>query len=148
MPTVPSNPKCSTLGCKNSKARFSSLCVEHGGRDTFNSKQYNATDKRRLATDKYNTAQWRTLRQIQLSQYPLCASCKHDGIITSAQHVDHIFPWQQIGEHAFVHNIYQSLCQSCHSSKTTLEQQGIFRRYGVRDYNLLDYSIIVANAKK
>jgi 5-methylcytosine-specific restriction protein A len=145
VPTVPSNPKCSTLGCKNHKARFSSLCAEHGGRDTFNSKQYNNTDKRRLASDKYSTAQWRTFRQIQLSQYPLCASCKHDGIITAAQHVDHIFPWQQIGEHAFTHNIYQSLCQSCHSSKTTLEQQGIFRRYGVRDYNLLDYSIIVAN---
>lgn len=149
MPTVPTNTKCSTLGCKNTKAKFSSLCVEHGGRDTFNHKRYNNSDKRRDASDKYNTAQWRTLRQIQLSQYPICAACKSEGIITSAQHVDHIFPWQQIGEHAFTMNIYQSLCPSCHTSKTQLEQQGIYRRYGEpnKDYTQADYRIVVANVK-
>jgi 5-methylcytosine-specific restriction enzyme A len=147
MPTVPTNQKCSTLGCKNTKAKFSSLCLEHGGRDTFNAKRYNQTDKRKDATDKYNTKQWRTLRQIQLSQYPICAGCKQDGIIRSAEHVDHIFPWQQIGEMAFTFNLFQSLCPSCHSSKTQLEQQGIFRAYGDRDYIAQDYRIAVANPK-
>lgn len=147
MPTVPSATKCSTLGCKNTKAKFSSLCTEHGGRDTFNHRRYNQTDKRKEAGDKYNGRQWRTLRQIQLSQYPLCAGCKADGIITAAQHVDHIFPWQQIGEHAFTFNLFQSLCPSCHSSKTQLEQQGIFRAYGDRDYTTQDYRIAVANPK-
>ena len=147
MPTVPSATKCGTLGCKNTKAKFSSLCTEHGGRDTYDHKRYNNTDRRRQAADKYNTAQWRTLRQIQLSTNPICAGCKVDGIITSASHVDHIFPWNQIGEHAFTHNLYQSLCPSCHSNKTQLEQQGIFRAYGDRDYIAQDYRIAVANPK-
>lgn len=147
MPTVPSATKCGTLGCKNTKAKFSSLCTEHGGRDTYDHKRYNNTDRRRQAADKYNTTQWRTLRQIQLSTHPICAGCKVDGIITSASHVDHIFPWQQVGEHAFTHNLYQSLCPSCHSNKTQLEQQGIFRAYGDRDYIAQDYRIAVANPK-
>jgi 5-methylcytosine-specific restriction endonuclease McrA len=147
MPTVPSATKCGTLGCKNTKAKFSSLCTEHGGRDTYDHKRYNNTDRRRQAADKYNTTQWRTLRQIQLSTHPICAGCKVDGIITSASHVDHIFPWNQIGEHAFTHNLYQSLCPSCHSNKTQLEQQGIFRAYGDRDYIAQDYRIAVANPK-
>jgi 5-methylcytosine-specific restriction endonuclease McrA len=147
MPTVPTATKCSTLGCKNTKAKFSSLCTEHGGRDTFNHQRYNQTEKRKDASDRYNTKQWRTLRQIQLSQYPICAGCKAEGIIRSAEHVDHIFPWQQIGEHAFVFNLFQSLCPSCHSSKTQLEQQGIFRAYGDRDYTTQDYRIAVANPK-
>ena len=150
MPTVPTATKCSTLGCRNNKAKYSALCVDHGGRDTYNHKRYNNTDKRRDASDKYNTSQWRTLRQIQLSQYPICAACKTEGIITAAQHVDHIFPWQQLGDIAFTHNIYQCLCAKCHSSKTQLEQQGIFRKYGEpnRDYTKADYRIAVANTKK
>ena len=148
MPTVPSATKCSSLGCHNIKAKFSSLCIEHGGKDSFNHKRYNNKDKRKLAVHKYHTKQWQTLRQIQLSQHPICAGCKSEGIIAAAQHVDHIFPWQQIGEMAFTHNIYQSLCQSCHSSKTYLEQQGIFRAYGDKDYTSKDYQIAVANAKK
>ena len=89
--------------------------------------------------------QWKVFRQIQLSKHPICAGCKSNNIITPAQHVDHVFPWMQIGEHAFIHNIYQSLCQSCHSSKTQLEQRGIFKHYGVRDYNLSEYRVVVAN---
>ena len=148
MPTVPSNTKCGTLGCKNNRSKFSTLCIEHGGRDTFDYKRYNQSDKRMEATDKYNTKQWRTLRQIQLSQYPLCAGCKQDGIIKAGEHVDHIFPWQQIGAYAFTFNLFQSLCASCHSSKTQLERQGIFRAYGDRDYTIKDYRIAVANPKK
>jgi 5-methylcytosine-specific restriction endonuclease McrA len=147
MPTIPTNTKCSTLGCKNTKAKRSGSCLQHGGYDTYVHKQYHKTPKRKLASEKYSSKQWGTLRQIQLSQYPLCAGCKVDGIIKSAEHVDHIFPWQQIGEHAFTFNLFQSLCPSCHSSKTQLEQQGIFRAYGDRDYIAQDYRIAVANPK-
>lgn len=143
MPTVPTNPKCAALGCPNPKTNFSSYCLSHGGRDK---QHYKRNDERRKETaDKYNSKQWKVFRQIQLSKHPICAGCKSRGIITPAQHVDHVFPWMQIGEHAFIHNIYQSLCQSCHSSKTQLEQQGIFKHYGVRDYNLSEYRVVVAN---
>lgn len=147
MPTVPTNTKCSTLGCKNTKAKFSGSCVEHGGRDIYEYKRNEV--KRKESAYKYNSKQWRVFRQIQLSRYPICAGCKADGIITSAIHVDHVFPWIQIGEHAFIHNLYQSLCQPCHSSKTQLEQQGVFRMYGNphMDYKHSDYRIAVANPK-
>ena len=145
MPTVPTNPKCSTLGCANTKAKYSSLCTEHGGRDTFDYKRYNNTKHRKDASAKYSSKQWRTLRQIQLSQYPLCAGCQSIGIITPALHLDHVFPWRQVGSNGFTHNIYQSLCQSCHNSKTQLEQKGIFRRYGTpsQDYSINDYRRVV-----
>ena len=145
MPTVPTNPKCLTLGCNNPKSKYSSLCLDHGGRDTYNHKRYNKDRKESDA--KYKTSQWRTLRQIQLSKEPICAACKSEGIIKSAEHVDHIFPWRQIGEQAFTLNIYQSLCLPCHTSKTYLEQQGIYRQYGNpnKDYTQSDYRIVVAN---
>lgn len=91
----------------------------------------------------YQTAQWARLRQAQLSSHPLCASCKAQGIITPAAHVDHVFPWAQIGKGAFYRNVFQSLCQPCHAEKTALEQRGTFRRYGdtsTRDYRLNDYA--------
>jgi len=41
-------------------------------------------------------------------------------------------------------NIFQSLCHECHSHKTALEQQGIYRSYGhqngVRDYNINEWA--------
>ena len=146
MPTVPTNQKCSTLGCKNTKARFSSLCTEHGGRDTFDHKRYNNSKHRQDSLYKYHSTQWRSFRHIQLSKHPLCASCESDGIITAAQHVDHVFPWSIVGEHAFLHNIFQSLCASCHTSKTQLEQKGIFRHYGQRDYIAKDFQQAVGKA--
>ena len=150
MPTVPSNPRCSHLGCKNLKAKHSSNCTEHGGREAFDHKRYNSTDKRLDALKRYHSTQWQTLRQIQLSAHPLCAACLSDNIVTAAHHVDHLFAWQHIGEQAFTHNVFQSLCASCHSAKTALEQRGVYRLYGavVTDFDLSDYARIVAVAQK
>lgn len=135
MPTLPSNTQCSMLGCKNNKARFSSLCVEHGGRDK---QKYGGV---RLSNAVYNTAQWERVRQAQLSAHPLCAGCLSVGVITAANHVDHVFPWKQIGKEAFYINIFQSLCHSCHSNKTALERKGLFRAFGSpnKDYLMHEY---------
>lgn len=143
MPTIPKQSKCASLGCKNPRTNFSSFCVPHGGKDKYYYQR--DKDKRKESADKYNSKQWKVFRQIQLSKHPICAGCKANGFITSAQHVDHVFPWTQIGEHAFLHNIFQSLCQSCHSSKTQLEQQGIYKHYGIKDYTQEDYRVVVAN---
>jgi len=142
MPTVPNNTKCSVLGCKNVKSKHNSFCLEHGGRDTYNHKRYDNSQKRKEQMAMYNTAQWQTLRQIQLSTEPLCASCLSQGIVTQAKHIDHVFPWQHIGQVAFYINLFQSLCTSCHSSKTSLEQRGIYRKYGSpnKDYSIMDYT--------
>ena len=141
MPTVPSNPKCSMLGCTNERSRYNTLCLEHGGRNT-----YNHTVKRTDALGKYNSVQWRKLRQIQLSKHPLCLACLSSGRIVQALHIDHVFPWANYGSEAFQRNIFQSLCHPCHSIKTGLEQRGIYRYYAmpVKDYKIQDYPYVMA----
>ena len=145
MPTIPKYTKCLDLGCKNERSKFNAYCMGHGGRDTFNHKRWNSTQKRPTAIDKYQSKQWRTLRQIQLSKHPLCAACLSEGRITPALHIDHLFPWSQLGEDAFHINVFQSLCHSCHSIKTTLEQRDIYRHYGIptKDYKLSDYGSVM-----
>ena len=132
MPTYPSNAKCSTLSCNNIRSKLNSFCAEHGGK--------NYTHKE---TDSvYQTPAWRTLRQRQLSIQPLCQSCLTRGRVDAAKHVDHVFPWKQIGKHAFLNNVFQSLCPPCHSHKTAQEQKGIYEHYtqdGVKEYTEHDY---------
>jgi len=123
MPTVPSQSKCAHLGCGNERSPLNSFCMDHGG------KTYNQTSKRKQFNAKYNQAVWKKIRIAQLSRQPLCQACTVRGRVTQATVVDHVFPWNQIGEQAFVANIFQSLCPECHSVKTGLEQTGIFRHY-------------------
>lgn len=150
MPSIPKFTKCLDLGCKNERSKFNAYCMDHGGRDTFNHKRYNSTQKRTIAMDKYQSSQWRKLRQIQLSTHPLCAACLSEGRITPALHIDHLFPWSQLNEEAFYLNVFQSLCHSCHSIKTTLEQRGIYRHYGIptKDYRLGDYLSVLTLLEK
>ena len=144
MPTVPTATKCTTLGCKNHRSLYNSNCIEHGGRDEID---YTGTKskERRDSDGLYGQRHWRTFRQAQLSQHPLCAACMSEGRVIQAEHVDHVFPWKQIGKHAFYRNIYQSLCEEHHREKTWLERKGTCRRYGnpIIDYVLTDYLRIV-----
>lgn len=144
MPTAPFNSKCAHLGCNNPRSKHNGFCIEHGGRDTYNTK-YNKTATRREHDRHYGSSFWQTQRIRQLTAYPLCAGCLAEGIYTPAVHVDHVFPWGQIGNHAFKLNIFQSLCHACHSSKTSLESKGTFRQYGQphKDYVLSDYDRVV-----
>lgn len=151
MPTLPKYTLCLDLGCKQQRSKFNAYCMEHGGRDTFNHSKYNASEKRTEANVKYSTKQWRTLRQIQLSKHPLCAACLCENRITPALHLDHLFPWSTVSDTAFYHNVFQSLCQPCHSIKTALEQRGIYRHYATiphTDYKLVDYARIVPQPPK
>ena len=144
MPTIPTYTKCSILGCKNSKSRFNSFCMEHGGRDTYNHQRYNSDAERKARNEKYQTRQWQKLRQIQLSKQPLCQACLINNIVTPAKHIDHVFPWAQIDPSAFYHNLFQSLCVAHHSEKTALEQKGIYRHYAsvIKDFTKGDYQRI------
>ena len=145
MPSIPKYTKCAHLGCKNTKTRLSSFCVEHGGRDGYTGNKYNNTKERQDFNSMYATKQWKVFRQVELSKNPLCAGCLSEGKVIAANHLDHVFPWAKIGKHAFYHNIFQSLCQSCHSSKTSLEQKGIFRQYGTphKDWKLNEYGMAI-----
>jgi len=126
MPTLPSNTKCASLGCKENRSRLSTFCIGHGGKDTYKAK---ATQDRRQVNAMYDAAAWKRIRAAQLSREPLCAGCATQGRIVQAVQVDHLFSWNDIGKEAFYDNIFQSLCTSCHSHKTSLEHQGIYRHY-------------------
>jgi hypothetical protein len=72
-----------------------------------------------------------------------------DKQITSANHVDHVFPWTAIGEHAFRRNLFQSLCETHHGVKSGLEKKGIFRYYldPIKDYTTEDYAYVMLNSQ-
>lgn len=136
MPYAPRNDKCEHLGCKNPKSRLNGFCTDHGG--------LNATT--RQSDGPYKTAAWLSVRARQLSVQPLCQACLTRGRVEQADTVDHVFPWRQIGKHAFMKNIWQSLCHDCHSHKTGLEKQGVFEHYtseGIERLNVNDYALRV-----
>ena len=130
MPSVPTYTTCLTLSCKQPRIKGSGYCEQH-------SKQVETSDTRKESNAAYQNAAWRRVRQVQLSTDPLCQACRHRGKITAAEHVDHVFPWRIVGHDSFTRNILQSLCESCHSLKTSLERRGVFRHY--REGKPVDY---------
>lgn len=133
MPYAPFNSVCRELGCKQPRSKLNSFCLEHGGLEHTNHGKDNA----------YSDPAWRTIRRAQLSKQPLCQSCLTKGHINQADHVDHVFPWKQIGADAFLHNIFQSLCHECHSYKTGQERKGTFIHYqtqGEKELTKADYA--------
>lgn len=68
-----------------------------------------------------NSARWKKTRDEWLSQHPLCANCKANGIVESARCVHHIVPVEsgrtdkQCEELAFSEANLQSLCYQCHA---------------------------------
>lgn len=136
MPYLPSNTKCAHLGCKEQRSKMNSYCLQHGG------KEYYKSD----SASVYQTPAWRSIRMRQLTIQPLCQACLIDGRVEMGQHVDHVFPWKQIGSKAFLHNVFQTLCQPHHSHKTGLEQQGKYEHYtthGVKVYTEHDYNVVI-----
>ena len=63
----------------------------------------------------YGTQQWKNLREIKLSQDPLCELCKDRHKTTPATLVHHMIPTDAGGEMWDMSNL-QSLCNPCHES--------------------------------
>lgn len=143
MPVAPYNHKCNHLGCNNPRSKFNLLCITHGGRDT---PRYYTNENRQEARKMYDTAQWKRLRRIKLSEYPLCAGCLCEGRVTPSIEIDHVFPWRQLGKQAFYTNRFQCLCHEHHSMKTQQERKGIiiyWHEQNKTEFCLEDYSRIV-----
>ena len=140
MPTIPSYTKCQHLGCTNTRSKLNSYCLEHGG------KTGNYSDERNKFNKMYQSTFWKRLRRVQLGKQPICQACLHSGKVSESKHIDHVFPWAHIGEHAFIANIFQALCPECHSHKTSLEARGIYRHYShtIVDYTAGDYIRVVS----
>ena len=96
-------------------------CAEHQGELH---KQYNARRRSRAETDDsfYSSKRWRDVRAGHLRDEPLCRLCRITGKLTPAVVVDHIIPIKRGGP-LYDHDNLQSLCWSCHSSKTRQEEQ-------------------------
>ena len=75
----------------------------------------------------YNMAEWRHpkigIRAMRLKMEPGCRDCRSRGVVTAAQEVDHIVPHK--GDMSLFIDIdnTQSLCKSCHSTKTAMEMR-------------------------
>jgi 5-methylcytosine-specific restriction protein A len=79
--------------------------------------------KRESAARRGYGARWRRLRKMFLSAHPLCADpyghhAARNEIVVATE-VDHVVPKKQGGSDAWEN--LQSLCKSCHSRKTALE---------------------------
>jgi len=134
MPSLPSQEKCNFLGCKEAKAFGTNSCEKHGGK---RSEKYGHNAK------LYNSTAWKSLRKVNQSKHPICASCLCRGIITPTEAIDHVFPHRQ-ERNRFLINLFQGLCIQCHTQKTKLESQGIYRHFledGPVDYSEHDYSM-------
>jgi 5-methylcytosine-specific restriction enzyme A len=71
----------------------------------------------------YNSVKWKRIRRLQLSREPWCAACLAQGNYTEATDVDHIEPHGGDLDKFFTGKL-QSLCHSCHSTKTASEVNG------------------------
>ena len=69
----------------------------------------------------YNTAKWKRVRLQFLFSNPRCIMCIASGKQTPANEVDHIIPHCGDADLFWSEENYQSLCKSCHSSKTFYE---------------------------
>lgn len=139
MPTVPKQIKCEALQCKAARVDGSSYCLAHGGKPKV---KLNRLESNR----PYKHTSWESIRSRQLSIDPLCQCCKLDNRVTLADHVDHVFAWRHIGNHAFINNLFQSLCAPCHSLKSASERKGQYLHFahdGVKTYTLADYPQVI-----
>lgn len=81
-------------------------------------KQGNNRQRRKL----YDTSRWRKLRNLKINSDPLCEECLRNDRITGAEEIDHIQPHKGNSDLFFDYKNLQSLCKSCHSSKTMRER--------------------------
>lgn len=136
MPSVPVQKKCVFLACSGTKIFGTNFCEKHGGK---RSQKYKENEK------LYNSAGWKSLRSTMRSAHPLCAACLARGVVTQTEHIDHVIPHRRDSDR-FMVNLFQGLCAPCHTQKTRLEAQGIYRHYttdGSVDYKDADYEQLI-----
>ena len=100
---------CLQAGCPNIVNAGEGYCPEHK----------RARRKSRYKSDRHYDYQWRKLRGVFLSMFPLCHDCEKAGRLTPATEVHHIVAIADGGTDNF--DNLMGLCKSCHSRRTALE---------------------------
>jgi len=110
--TKPLRP-CSYPGCPNLVT--SGRCPVHAASSA-------GGWKRDRSRQRLYDRRWQKFRAAFLAEHPWCVSCERIGIMTPAEHVDHVTPHKGDPK-MFWEGPFQALCASCHSKKT-LEEMG------------------------
>lgn len=119
MPLRPKHP-CNHPRCPNlTKDRF---CETHRKQE-----RQRADKQRGTSTQRGYGARWRKARKIHLNEHPLCVHCKQEGKIVPANEVDHAIAHKGDYFLFWDESNWQSLCKSCHSRKTAIENGGFGR---------------------
>jgi len=69
----------------------------------------------------YSSRRWKKVRELFIRRNPLCKACADSGKIVQASVVDHIVPISH-GGNGWNETNFQSLCKSCHDSKSAKEK--------------------------
>lgn len=101
--------QCKAPGCGN--LTHYTYCEEHTERESFDRKQ------RASAAQRGYDARWQRYRKYFISRHPLCAECGRMGEV-----VDHIIPHKGSRALFWDESNHQTLCISCHNSKTASEE--------------------------
>lgn len=120
MPVAAPRP-CRHGGCRELVHGRYGFCDAHRkqSHQTYNQVRQATGQRVRL----YDSAAWKRVRALHLKSEPLCRSCRAQGRLVEARVVDHIVPVKQGGAELDDCNL-QSLCKSCHNSKTFKETGG------------------------
>nr|WP_217706321.1 HNH endonuclease [Paenalkalicoccus suaedae] len=112
--------KCSVVSCNVlTSERF---CPDH------KKEYYRRLDKERgTAHERGYNSRWRKARLFYLRRHPLCKRCADNGQDVPAQVVDHIIPHKGDAKLFWAEVNWQSLCKSCHDTKTAKEDGGFGR---------------------
>ena len=124
---MPAHTKCVCSKCKH-------VFRGRGGKcESCEEKDAKLSDSRRgTANQRGYNYKWRKLRGGYLLDHPLCVLCKSEGIITSANIVDHVVPHKGDQKLFWNKRNWQSLCKRHHDIKTATEDGGFGRRQARR----------------
>jgi len=111
MPRKSQRP-CAWTGC--GQLTYNCYCDKHQKEANTN---YNKFKRNQTRQGFYDSPKWRALRKVKISQTPMCELCQKAGRLAKAEMVDHITEIEDGGGALDIDNL-QSLCRSCHSSKT------------------------------
>jgi 5-methylcytosine-specific restriction protein A len=80
--------------------------------------------ERGSAAERGYSSRWNNYSRLYRKKNPLCATCLKDNRVTPSEHVDHIIPINGPNDPLFwLPSNHQSLCKSCHSTKTIVEDR-------------------------
>ena len=95
------------------------------GKDFFWTQKPRAEQPKQWSSDAnaefYHSTAWRKCRASYIHNNPACEICYKKGYMVKADVVDHIQPIRLGGERLDADNL-QSLCHSCHNSKSAKER--------------------------